>query len=75
MSKESWNVLQEDESGSNLANDPGGIGPHVSVIVFTSRFAGLTERLAGYSPADQVDLSAPLGPVEFSHVYEDREDR
>jgi hypothetical protein len=73
VSKETWNVLQEDESRSHLANDPGGIGPHVPRVGLSKSLAGDGEGRAGKSRRDDVDSSAPGGSVEVADVAVDRE--
>lgn len=73
VSKEAWNVLQQDESGSHLANDPGGVGPHVPRVVLSESLAGDGEGRTGETRADDVDPPSPGGAVEVPDVGEDRE--
>jgi hypothetical protein len=60
-------VLQEDETGSQLANDASEVGPEPAVIL--RRFAAPRERvrLAREASADEVDTGEIVSPGE-SHI-------
>jgi len=73
VSKETWNVLQEDESGLHLANDSNGGGPPVSRVVGTTSHSGDTERLARESRSNDIHDSTPGSTVEGVAVVPDRE--
>jgi hypothetical protein len=49
-----WNVLQQRESGSKLANKTGELRPEVSRVVGATALAGVGEGLAWISPDDEV---------------------
>jgi hypothetical protein len=71
---ESWGVLHEDVSRSNLANDPSHLRPQsASLAVEPCTFPCDADILAGKSTGDDVDVSAPPEAVEGSHVIPDRE--
>lgn len=40
VGKESWDVFQEDDGGSHLANDPGGVGPEIPRIRLSEPLPG-----------------------------------
>jgi hypothetical protein len=45
VSKEPWDVLQEDVAGFQLANGTDGLGPHVALVVLSSVLSGNGPRL------------------------------
>lgn len=73
VSKESWDVLQERVSGSYLAKDPGGVGPHVALVVFSSPGSGGREGLTGESARDEIHRATPGSTAEGPDVIPDRE--
>jgi hypothetical protein len=69
--KQPWDVLQEAEPWSYLANDARRIRPHVPFISGAELAAGDTEWLAREPPRDAIHASAPCSTVEGSHVIPD----
>src|SRR6185369_5754087 len=71
---EHWRVFHEDEIGSNLAHDPGHLGPQsrpLTVDPFAFPRAG---NILTWEPAcDDIDGPAPRSAVKGSHVVPDRE--
>ena len=55
MSKETWYVLQQCESGSYCANDSDGVGPHVPLVSLSAIASSNREWLAGESRRDEVN--------------------
>lgn len=68
VSKETWDVLQEAESRSYLANDPDSVGPHISLVLISAALAGDGERLARESRSDNIHRSTPRSTVKGSDV-------
>jgi hypothetical protein len=66
-SKEAWNVLHEDVSGSKLANDPRVFRPEPSGIVLRESQAVVADRLAGESAGEHVDMLHRSG-VHIAHI-------
>jgi hypothetical protein len=65
-----WNVLQEDVSGSKVANGSEGVGPEMARIVVSLTVPGVRERLAGVSAADEVGSfnGAPVDRLDVAEV-------
>lgn len=72
-SKQAWNVLQERVAGSYVANDPAGLGPHVSIVIGAESLTGSAEGLAGKPAGDDVNASAPSSTVKGLDVIPDGE--
>tara|TARA_R110000824_G_scaffold42788_2_gene125540 strand:+ start:2622 stop:2978 length:357 start_codon:yes stop_codon:yes gene_type:complete len=72
-SKEAWDVLQQYPSGSNFANDPNRLGPHVSLIVCGLLLTGNGEGLTWEARRDDIHASTPGSPVEGLHIVPDWE--
>lgn len=72
-SNESWYVFQQCESWSYLANDPDGVGPHVSVVSSPCSFAGDAEGLTRETGSDDIHSITPGLSVEGSNIVPDRE--
>lgn len=64
-------VLEEDELGLDLADDPGDLGPEVPGIVPPPPVAGDGEGLAGIAGKDEMNAAAPRAAVEGSKVAPD----
>ena len=73
VSKETWDVLQERESRSNLTDDADCLGPHISVVVNSKPLPGDRERLAREATSDDIHEATPRSTVEGSDVVPDRE--
>jgi hypothetical protein len=73
VNKQTWNVLQEDDSGSHLANDPDRLGPEVSIVSLGLPSTGRRERLAREASRDEIHDATPGSSVEGSRVIPDRE--
>jgi hypothetical protein len=75
-SKDAWDVLQQHASGSNSANDSGGRGPHISLVVGSKSLSCDAVRLAGKACRNHVRKSSVLfsgtGLCELTHVAKDR---
>jgi hypothetical protein len=73
VSKETWDVLQERVSGSNVANAANRIGPEVPLVVDSKPLPCLAERLARESRSDDIHDSSPRLSIEGSDVSPDGE--
>jgi len=73
VSNETWDVLQEREARSYLANDPSGIGPEIALVSVGLALAGDTERLARKTGGNAIDAAAPGGAVEGFNIVPDWE--
>ena len=65
-------VLEEDVSGCDLADDPANVGPEMARIALSEPSARQGEGLAGISTSDDRYLAAPRAAVEGSQVRPDR---
>ena len=65
-------VLQQDESGSQVSDDPFGHRPQVTSIVKTALLSRTRERLAGETGSDEVHASSERASVEGVEVRPDR---
>jgi hypothetical protein len=73
---EGWRVFHEDESRSNLANDPRHVSPHAgSLSVDSSAFACDADVLARESSRHHVNTASPWSSVKGLHVIPNRERR
>jgi len=67
--KEVWDVLHEDVSGSNLANESGVFSPKTGAgSVDSCEFPGNAEILTGESSADEVNVSPEGSSIQFGNV-------
>jgi hypothetical protein len=66
--KETWNVLQECESRSYVANDSDRLWPHVSFIVGGPSLPGDRKRLTGKPACNHVNTMSKSSRVERSDV-------
>jgi hypothetical protein len=69
--KQPWYVLQQDDAGSHLANDPPEVGPKIALVVSSGPLAGKTVRLARDAAKDEIHKSTPGSPVEGPEVVPD----
>lgn len=65
-------VLEEDPSWSDLADDPRDFRPEVPRILLSPAMAGRAEGLAGIAGSDEMNAAAPRAAVEGSQVVPDR---
>jgi len=65
-------VLQEDESGSHVTDDPGDPRPEPTVIDNATLESRGRERLAGEAGSDEIHSSNPRRSVEGVEVRPDR---
>jgi hypothetical protein len=65
-------VLEEYEAGPALVDDPGDVGPQVSLVVGTELLASDAERLAGVARRDEIHAPAPASAIEGGKVVPDR---
>ncbi len=76
VSKETWDVLQEDEARSYDANTLDGGWPHIPGVVFSGSFPGDGEGLAGETPCKNIHTSTVGLGISFVNetpdVSEDR---
>lgn len=72
LNKEPWDVLQEDEAGSHVANDAGDRRPDPPVVVEAAHISGEAERLARESRSEDVHHSAKACAVEGRKVVPDK---
>ena len=71
---ESWGVLHERVSRSNLANDSSELHPEpASLSVKTFAFTGDGDVLARKSSRNHVNTASPLVSVKGTHIGPDRE--
>jgi hypothetical protein len=69
-SKESWNVLHDDVSGSKLANHPEHLGPKTRLLsVDACSPSRKAEVLTGEPPTDEINPFGRIAP-HVSHVFE-----
>src|SRR5690606_17659512 len=71
-SNEAWDVLQQHELRSYLANNAGNVGPDPSLVLQPSPFAGDAVRLARESGSDAIHAATPLCASERDKVRPDR---
>lgn len=71
-SKETWDVLQHDVAGSNLANDAGNLSPEPSVVVDAASGSCRGPRLAGEARSDAIHDATPASAVEGANIVPDR---
>lgn len=64
----SSDVLEEDEGGTALSDDPQYLGPEVTFIALAETRACKGEWLAGVSRCDEIHASTPCCRVEGSQV-------
>ena len=57
--KEAWDVFQEDEARSNVANDARDFRPEPSLVGLAKAAAGETDRLAREPRRDEIHRAAP----------------
>jgi hypothetical protein len=56
VNKQTWDVLNNDESGSKLPNKAGEFKPKARASALNaSAFSGLREVLAGEPPGEEID--------------------
>lgn len=65
-------VLEEDEGGCGLGDDPGDIGPEVAGVVGSTAVSAKAEGLAGITGSDDMNAAAPRAAVEGSQIVPDR---
>jgi len=65
-------VLEEDEGGLAVFDDPFNKGPDGPLVVVTLALAGETERLARDPAHDEIHRSTPSSAVERGKVTPDR---
>jgi hypothetical protein len=62
-------VLHEDESGSNLANDSGHLSPEAGALAFNSSLVpGVADVLAREASRHHINNTSPRPPVEGAYV-------
>ena len=69
--KHTWNVLQQHDAGSHLANDPPEVEPKIALVGPSGALAGEAVRLARDAAKDEIHESAPWSPVEGLDVVPD----
>jgi hypothetical protein len=69
--KESWHVLSEHVSGSNLPHHFSELGPEVSVVCGTLSLSCNGEGLAGKAPRNQIRNASVLSGVACSNELPD----
>tara|TARA_R100000306_G_scaffold45824_1_gene43654 strand:- start:5265 stop:5696 length:432 start_codon:yes stop_codon:yes gene_type:complete len=69
--KDAWDVLQEHVAGFHLANALSGIGPEVSLVVFSCPPSGITVWLTRESCRNNVNQSSIDFPVEGTYITDD----
>jgi hypothetical protein len=71
---EHWGVFHEDETGSNLANDPGKFRPEAGALSFDSgALSCCADVLARKASRNDVNNSAPRSSVKTAHIRPNRE--
>ncbi len=65
-------VLEEDERGSALVDDPSHFGPEVALVAFAEALAGDAEGLARVARSDEIHDSTPRAAIEGSQIVGDR---
>lgn len=64
----SRDVFQHDVAGSNVADDPGDVGPKPTVVVSSQPLPCCAEWLAGEAGSDDIHASTPRCTVEGDKV-------
>lgn len=64
-------VLEEDPSGLDLADDARDLRPEVTGIRRSPTVPGLAERLTGVTGRDEIHAAAPWSAVEGSEIVPD----
>jgi len=70
--EESGDVLDEDQSRVNCADNAGDVRPEPAVIVGPAPGSGCAGRLAGKAGRDEIHASAPRVAIEGREVVPDR---
>jgi hypothetical protein len=70
--EESGDVLDEDKSRVNCADDTYDLGPEPAVVVRPPPGPGRTGRLAGETGRDEIHAAAPRAAVEGREIVPDR---
>jgi hypothetical protein len=68
MSKKLRDVLQQDESGFHVTDDPLNVWPEPTIIVNSTLFPGGREWLAGETGSDDIHSSTPRSTVERGNI-------
>jgi hypothetical protein len=68
VNKEIWDVFQERESRSYLANDPDCFRPEISFVVISSLIPRDAEWLTWEARRDNIHASSPGTPVERLNI-------
>jgi hypothetical protein len=71
VSKDAWDVLQQDEAGSHLPNDSKGVGPEITFITFSPALSGDGVGLARESSRNEVHQASALPTVEGRYIGPD----
>lgn len=69
---ESWDIFQEHDAGSYLANDAGDGGPDPAIISDSASFAGKAPRLTREAGRDEIHAATPRSAVEGCNIIPDR---
>ncbi|MEM9726084.1 MAG: hypothetical protein AAF909_11540 [Pseudomonadota bacterium] len=65
-------VLEDDDTGSGFADDPGNVRPQVALIRSAEALSGHGERLAWIASGEHVEPSGLTAPNEGGEVIPDR---
>lgn len=71
-SKDAWDVFQEDESRSHLANDSINVGPEPSIVVESGALADNGDWLARESRSDEIHNATPRSAIEGCEIVPNR---
>ena len=66
---DSSNVLTNDPSGPDFANNAEHLRPEITLVFSPTPLSGVGKRLAGKSSGEDVDSSAPVAEVRFFDVF------
>ena len=72
MANNTWHVLQEHVTGSNVTDDPADVWPEPTVIVSSGALACCAEGLARKTGSDEIHSATPRASVEGAQVRPDR---
>jgi hypothetical protein len=69
--KDAWDVLQQHELGSHLADESEGIGPEVTLISLSSSLAGGAMGLTRETCRNEAHHSSALVTIEGTYIGPD----
>jgi len=71
VSKDAWNVLQQDVSWSHVPNDSKGVRPEIAFVRLATALSGNGVGLAGEASSEDIHASTPRLSIKGSGVVPD----